>query len=90
MTPRHPMRRSFQAGLASLLVGFLWLAQPIQAEPGPGRNRLADAHSPYLLLHAGDPVDWYPWGEEAFARARRENKPIFLSIGGMSRSMLKS
>ncbi len=37
--------------------------------------------SPYLLLHAHDPVDWYPWGEEAFAKARREGKPIFLSIG---------
>ena len=37
--------------------------------------------SPYLLQHADNPVDWYPWGEEAFAAARRENKPIFLSIG---------
>ena len=37
--------------------------------------------SPYLLQHAHNPVDWYPWGEEAFERARREKKPIFLSIG---------
>ena len=37
--------------------------------------------SPYLLLHAHNPVDWYPWGEEAFAKAKRENKPIFLSVG---------
>jgi uncharacterized protein YyaL (SSP411 family) len=44
-------------------------------------NRLAQEKSPYLLQHAHNPVDWYPWGEEAFARARRENKPIFLSIG---------
>jgi len=44
-------------------------------------NRLAREHSPYLLQHAANPVDWYPWGEEAFARARTENKPIFLSIG---------
>ncbi len=44
-------------------------------------NRLAAESSPYLLLHAGNPVDWYPWGEEAFARARDEDKPIFLSIG---------
>ena len=44
-------------------------------------NRLIHARSPYLLQHAHNPVDWYPWGEEAFARARRENKPIFLSIG---------
>ena len=45
------------------------------------RNRLASASSPYLLLHAHNPVDWYPWGEEALERARREDKPIFLSIG---------
>jgi uncharacterized protein YyaL (SSP411 family) len=44
-------------------------------------NRLADERSPYLLQHAGNPVDWYPWGESAFERARREDKPIFLSIG---------
>jgi uncharacterized protein len=44
-------------------------------------NRLAREKSPYLLQHAQNPVDWFPWGEEAFARARRENKPIFLSIG---------
>jgi uncharacterized protein len=44
-------------------------------------NRLIRAKSPYLLLHAHNPVDWYPWGDEAFAKARKENKPIFLSIG---------
>src|ERR1700716_1922873 len=44
-------------------------------------NRLAREKSPYLLQHAGNPVEWFPWGEEAFAKARRENKPIFLSIG---------
>ena len=44
-------------------------------------NRLARESSPYLLQHKDNPVDWYPWGEEAFARARAENKPIFLSIG---------
>ncbi len=46
-----------------------------------GGGRLADSPSPYLQMHADNPVEWYPWGEEAFARARRENKPIFLSIG---------
>ncbi|QDU39448.1 disulfide bond corrector protein DsbC [Maioricimonas rarisocia] len=46
-----------------------------------GENRLARESSPYLLLHAHNPVDWYPWGPEAFERARREDKPIFLSIG---------
>ena len=44
-------------------------------------NRLAQETSPYLLQHADNPVDWYPWGEEAFSRAREENKPILLSIG---------
>ena len=44
-------------------------------------NRLAAEQSPYLLQHQHNPVDWFPWGEEAFAQARRENKPIFLSIG---------
>ena len=43
-------------------------------------NRLARERSPYLLQHANNPVDWYPWGDEAFERARREDKPIFLSI----------
>ncbi|MGB9904317.1 MAG: thioredoxin domain-containing protein, partial [Desulfotomaculales bacterium] len=44
-------------------------------------NRLASQKSPYLLQHAYNPVDWYPWGEEAFARASAEDKPVFLSIG---------
>ncbi|UCF20967.1 MAG: thioredoxin domain-containing protein, partial [Gemmatimonadota bacterium] len=44
-------------------------------------NRLARETSPYLLQHANNPVDWYPWGDEAFARARAEDKPVFLSIG---------
>src|SRR3954469_2895060 len=44
-------------------------------------NRLAREKSPYLLQHADNPVDWLPWGDEAFAKARTENKPIFLSIG---------
>jgi uncharacterized protein YyaL (SSP411 family) len=46
-----------------------------------GPNRLAREKSPYLLQHANNPVDWYPWGEEAFDKAVREDKPIFLSIG---------
>lgn len=44
-------------------------------------NRLASETSPYLLQHAGNPVDWYPWGSEALDRAKREDKPILLSIG---------
>jgi uncharacterized protein len=48
--------------------------------PSP-TNRLAREQSPYLLQHQHNPVDWFPWGNEAFAKARTENKPIFLSIG---------
>ena len=45
------------------------------------KNRLADSQSPYLLQHAYNPVDWYQWSEEAFEKAKEENKPIFLSTG---------
>ena len=44
-------------------------------------NRLANQKSPYLLQHAYNPVNWYPWSAEAFEKARLEDKPIFLSIG---------
>jgi uncharacterized protein YyaL (SSP411 family) len=47
----------------------------------PPLNRLAREKSPYLLQHAGNPVDWFAWGEEAFTRAQAEDKPIFLSVG---------
>ena len=47
----------------------------------PGANRLAAETSPYLLQHAGNPVDWYPWGPEALSRATQEDRPILLSIG---------
>jgi len=50
------------------------------AAPKP-TNRLAREQSPYLLQHAHNPVDWFPWGEEAFAKAKREDKPVFLSVG---------
>ena len=52
-----------------------------QTQPERTHNRLISEQSPYLLQHANNPVDWYPWGEEAFQKARREDKPIFLSIG---------
>ncbi len=48
---------------------------------GPEFNRLIHEQSPYLLQHARNPVDWYPWGDEAFDRARREDRPVFLSVG---------
>ncbi len=47
----------------------------------PYTNHLIHESSPYLLMHAHNPVDWYPWGEQAFELAKRENKPIFLSVG---------
>src|SRR3989338_9426217 len=47
----------------------------------PYTNRLVKEKSPYLLQHAYNPVDWYPWGTEAFVKAKKEDKPIFLSIG---------
>ena len=64
-------------------------AAPPSTAPEPGvisvgrkyTNRLVASKSPYLLQHAQNPVDWYPWGEAAFAKARQENKPIFLSVG---------
>ncbi|AGA29197.1 DUF255 domain-containing protein [Singulisphaera acidiphila] len=64
--------------LAALASGPEAKADP---EPKAPANRLAKETSPYLLLHAHNPVDWYPWGPEAFAKAKAEKKPIFLSIG---------
>ncbi len=64
--------------LAGAIFGGLPLAA---ASERPVENRLAGEASAYLAQHADNPVDWYPWGEEAFARARAENKLIFLSVG---------
>src|SRR4051812_32281838 len=50
-------------------------------QPKGKPNRLAKESSPYLLQHAHNPVDWYPWGPEAFERAKKEKKLVFLSIG---------
>src|SRR5213594_2996169 len=62
--------------LAGLVVG----APPAGAKKQPA-NRLAQESSPYLLQHAHNPVDWFPWGEEAFAKAKKEGKLVFLSVG---------
>ena len=53
----------------------------LPADGGKEFNRLIHEKSPYLLQHARNPVDWYPWGPEAFAKAKKEGKPIFLSVG---------
>jgi len=76
---------------ASALVLLLWQpnrskAQEVADMHSPNAehkytNHLIEENSPYLLSHAHNPVDWYPWGDEALARAKAENKPIFLSIG---------
>src|SRR5881409_2625177 len=77
------MTRYFRFGFLALT--WLVTSSDTFAESAPARpehtNRLAHEKSPYLLQHAHNPVDWYSWGEEAFAKARQENKPIFLSIG---------
>src|SRR6266436_3683150 len=60
---------------------FLSLGVVMSAPAAEKPNRLIHEKSPYLLQHAFNPVDWYPWGDEAFAKAREEQKPIFLSVG---------
>ena len=55
--------------------------QEMPPETGSRTNRLIFEKSPYLLQHSHNPVDWYPWGDEAFQKAREEDKPVFLSIG---------
>ena len=70
--------------LATIGAAAVWLlsVDPIRAEtPTVRSNRLISSANPYLLQHAHNPVDWYPWGEDALARAKAENKPIFLSVG---------
>jgi uncharacterized protein YyaL (SSP411 family) len=68
--------------LALSLVLFSTATYPEKQDADrPGGWRLATESSPYLQLHAENPVTWYPWGEAAFERARRENKPLFISIG---------
>jgi uncharacterized protein YyaL (SSP411 family) len=79
----------FTALLAGSGFPFLFMfssAEGSDSNPGPEttespKSRLASENSPYLLMHADNPVDWHPWGPEAFEKARKEDKPIFLSIG---------
>jgi len=80
------MKCLFQAAVVMSTVGLGGGVAMSDEQHGSGghqfsANRLVDETSPYLLQHAYNPVHWYPWGEEAFEAARRENKPIFLSIG---------
>src|SRR6201993_3597917 len=87
------LRAIFQRSSASLLLVPAMLTLPMlpaaDAPKGKDRpkanakkaNRLARESSPYLLQHAHNPVDWFPWGPEAFAKAKKEGKLVFLSIG---------
>jgi uncharacterized protein len=81
-TLRAPLPDSIGAGLERRYSQSVPMAQasPLQ-EKSRNTNHLIHEKSPYLLMHAHNPVDWYPWGEEAFEKARREQKPIFLSVG---------
>ncbi|MHC4529134.1 MAG: thioredoxin domain-containing protein, partial [Planctomycetota bacterium] len=77
--------------LGTMAVAFLMIMaddaskeqESVVTAPAPQEhtNRLINESSPYLLQHAHNPVDWYPWGAEAFERAKKEDKPVFLSIG---------
>ena len=86
-TSLKPLIRPTQLIGLIAAVWVLWggFAVGQQAEPagevGGDTNRLGGESSPYLLQHARNPVDWYPWGDEAFERARREDKLVFLSVG---------
>jgi uncharacterized protein YyaL (SSP411 family) len=82
------VRRSFLAGLALSCVALLAAGGCARAEPPPAKNakshppnHLLHESSPYLLQHAHNPVDWYPWGEEPFAKAKKDGKLVFLSVG---------
>ncbi|MFT5686660.1 MAG: hypothetical protein ACI8RZ_007616 [Myxococcota bacterium] len=59
----------------------VWKSASASEQEGPWRNRLSESESPYLRMHAEDPVNWWPWGDEAFAEAARRDVPVFLSIG---------
>ena len=69
-------------GVYSIRVQFSLMQQQGAGHSNKSKpNRLAKETSPYLLQHAYNPVDWYPWGEEALQKAKREDTPIFLSVG---------
>src|SRR5262249_11427904 len=74
------MHRVLLPVLLSLLAAAPLHAEPPDTKTRPA-NHLAHESSPYLLQHAHNPVDWYPWGTEAFAKAKKEGKLVFLSIG---------
>ncbi len=74
------MRNLLSSLFLSILFLFIFSCNRAQNHEGKA-NRLIHESSPYLLQHAYNPVDWYPWGEEAFEKAKKENKPVIVSIG---------
>lgn len=86
-SPVSDFRSLLGTALVTLTLGVFGAGSPACAEEHPAStaarhtNRLIDSNDPYLLLHAHNPVDWYPWGPEALEKAKREQKPIFLSVG---------
>jgi uncharacterized protein YyaL (SSP411 family) len=76
-----PFRIALAAATLVLLAGIVCRADPPDESKPRAANHLARESSPYLLQHAHNPVDWYPWGPEAFAKAKKEGKLVFLSIG---------
>jgi len=79
--PRRPHLSAVWRGLFCALFCLSAVVAQAASRNAAAPNRLAASHDPYLLEHAHDPVDWYPWGQQALDKARRENKPIYLSIG---------
>ncbi len=78
------MSLSLTGSMALAAVLFIFPQDPTASQKAmktPQKNHLKNETSPYLLEHSTNPVDWYPWGKEAFEKAKKENKPIFLSIG---------
>src|SRR5262245_50718117 len=74
----HSPKRRVSMLLAAVFA-VLWQGAPGTAAARP--NHLLGQSSPYLLQHVDNPIDWYPWGEEALRKAKAEDRPIFLSIG---------
>src|SRR6476646_7800441 len=72
---KSPKGRGWRRRRSTVFASYTRYAEGLMA------NRLAQERSPYLLQHANNPVDWYAWGDEAFAAARSQDRPIFLSIG---------
>ena len=85
---QHQNSLSAQSAAKDSCLQFVYSTSPGQQLPAETMdkdseysNQLSNETSPYLLQHAHNPVDWYPWGPEALEKARRENKPILLSVG---------